>query len=75
MLSTTLYIMILTCHRVNIRKHRYADRMKEHPNVSILTKNFMRNVKTPRRLKGRLPQAPDRTSIVYANEHILFKTL
>jgi hypothetical protein len=33
---------------------RYADRMEEHPN--ILTKNLMRSVKTPRRVKRRLPQ-------------------
>jgi len=41
--------------RDEIRRHsrRYADRMKEHPN--ILTKNLMRSIKTPRRLKRRLP--------------------
>jgi len=33
---------------------RYADRMKEHPN--ILTKNLMESVKIPCRLKGRLPE-------------------
>jgi len=42
--------------RDEIRRHsqRYADRMKEHPN--ILTKNLMRSIKTPRRLKRRIPQ-------------------
>jgi len=39
-----------------IRRHswRYADRMKEH--LNILIKNVMKNVKTPYRLKKRLPQ-------------------
>jgi len=39
-----------------IRRHsrRYADRMKEHP--KIFTKNLMRSIKIPCRLKGRLPQ-------------------
>jgi hypothetical protein len=42
--------------RNEIRKlsQRYADRMEEH--LNIFTKNFMRSVKTPRRLKRRLPQ-------------------
>jgi hypothetical protein len=37
-----------------IRKHsqRYADRIKKHPNM----KNLMKSVKTPHRLKRRLPQ-------------------
>jgi len=36
-----------------IRRHseRYADRMKEHPN--ILTENFMKCVKTPRRVETK----------------------
>jgi hypothetical protein len=32
---------------------RYADRMKEHPN--ILTKNLMRSIKIQDSLKKRLP--------------------
>jgi len=35
-------------------KQRYAARMEKHPN--IITKNFMRSVKTPRKLKRSLPQ-------------------
>jgi len=39
--------------RNKIRRHcqRYADRMKEHPN--IFTKNLVRSIKTPRRLKRK----------------------
>jgi len=32
---------------------KYADRLEEHPN--ILATNFMKQVKTTRRLKRRLP--------------------
>jgi hypothetical protein len=54
-LLTTLHLDILYV-RDQIRKHSqaYADRMEKHPN--ILTKLFMRSVKTPRRLKGRFSQ-------------------
>jgi len=47
--------------RDEIRKHcqRYTDKMEEHPSPfreNILTKNLMRSIKIPRRLKKRLPQ-------------------
>jgi len=62
--------------RDEIRRHnrRYADRMKEHPNIR--TKNLMRSVKTPRRLKRRLPQDlctwPIQFYRIYVNGHILY---
>jgi len=54
-LPMTLYIMISTCHTLEIKRlsQRYADRMKEHPNIVT---NFMKEAKTIRRLKRKLPQ-------------------
>jgi len=54
----TLYITISRCHtrRDEIKRlnQRYADRMEEHPN--ILAINLMKEVKTTRQLKRKLPQ-------------------
>jgi len=57
MLLTTFYHDFDMLYiRDEIRKHswKYADRIKEHPN--ILMKNLMRSIKTLRRLKTKLPQ-------------------
>jgi len=46
----------LNMYRDEIRRfiQKYADTMKEHPNIFITT--LMKNAKTPRRLKKRIPQ-------------------
>jgi len=58
--------------RDEIRRH--ADKMKEH--LNILTKNLMRSLKTPRKLKKSLPQDLCTWLVqfyrVYANGHIDF---
>jgi len=53
--NTLHYDLNMPYVKDEIRRHsrRYVDRMKEHPN--ILMKNFMRNIKTPYKLKRRLP--------------------
>jgi len=50
--------------RMGRLSQRYADRMEEHSN--ILMKNFIRSIKTSRRLKERLPQdyVPDRCNSI-----------
>jgi len=52
----TLYIMISTCHTLEIKRlsQRYADRMEEHSN--ILATNLLKEIKIIRRLKRKLPQ-------------------
>jgi len=55
---------------------RYADRMEKHPN--ILATNFMKEVKTTRRLKENYLKIYVSNRIViyraYAPGHMLFKT-
>jgi len=58
----TLYMMISTCHTLETRlketkkslSQRYADKTEEHPNIFAI--NLMKEVKTTRRLKRKLPQ-------------------
>jgi hypothetical protein len=56
MLLMTLCTMILPYVRDEIKKYsqRYADSIEKHP--TYLMRNFMRSIKTPRRLKKGLPQ-------------------
>jgi len=64
--NNTLHQELNVLHvRDEIRRNsqRYADRMKEYPN--ILTKNFMKSVKTPRRLTRTS------TSPIYLTDAIL----
>jgi len=55
MLSMTIYMTLnvpYVRNEIRRRSQKYIDRMKDH--LNILTKNLIRNVKTPRRLKKDL---------------------
>jgi len=52
--SMTFYIMISTYQRLKRLSQKYADRINKHPN--IVATNLMKEVKTTRRLKRKLPQ-------------------